>query len=249
MKALRVLAVFIAAGIALAGLSTCKHDLPVIDIEGYWDLHLSDAGGQPLGFDVFYIQQQGTGLDCSHGLAGSIDGSNVYLEAGVEPAKAVLSGTVAGDAIDGSFTGLPFGSGTFHLVRSTLIYGHLDLDGTCQGVPISIHTDDGALGAGGVPDVGGTNFDLFRDDNTVRVWLGCGFPGATPPVGPYSWPIGLDWEADAGPGRVVITAESGTMTITRFDGTGVAGEFSASFAGGDTISGSFDVSFNVWGWL
>ena len=69
------------------------------------------------------------------------------LDRGLRSASLQLTGTISpdGSEINGTQSGFPFGGGsaTFRMVRSTFSFGRLDLEGTCAGQAVSLHTDYG----------------------------------------------------------------------------------------------------------
>ena len=229
---------------------------PPVDLTGYWEVYII-AGGQEFGPDVFYILQTGSELDCARGFTGSISGSTVTIEGSIEENPVVGTGTVSasGNEIISTMSGIPYvpGEVTMRMVRPpTLPFGRLDLEGTYLGEPISVHSD---FGLGSVMQFDdefnddSTNFRVFYLDNRMEVQVWFSFDGEIPVGEPLTAPdqfgISLWWRDDDG-----LTlddpepADGGTLTLTRYDDSAVAGSFSTSFLGDGVIEGSFNV-----GWL
>jgi hypothetical protein len=58
-----------------------------------------------------------------------------------------------------------------------------------------------------------------------------------------AWWVDLQWSPKGGPETAANADLSGTLHITSFSATGIAGSFNTGFSAGGTIAGSFDVSF------
>jgi hypothetical protein len=223
-----------------------------INLAGYWDFYATPAGAkQPaIGPLHFYIlQRPDLTLDALiiHGgrFSGSIDGTSVTLKGDFgDGTQRTISGTVSGDEITGGISG----EGMFCMVHSTLPFGRLDLQGSCQGVQIDLHKDY-AIGTKGEKENDTTPFAVWYWDNQLVVALWFNVAGDLR-VWEYKEPneagLTLHWSPegpDAGPG-MDVPAESVTLDITGYDANGIEGSFVANFPDGSKIDNEyFKVNF------
>jgi hypothetical protein len=202
------------------------------DLTGYWDFFWTPEGQDQIGPMQFYIRQTGSELQCSTGFSGTIEGSAVALEAWVDmeggPYHVFLNGTVSGDQISGSVTG-DLGEGTFLFVPSTMPFGRLDLEGTVEGVPVSLHTDY-ALGSDGVMETSsqyGFSLDIGSLAGTLQ-FTGVGESAGTFAVAEEAheqdqvqvtlWAEGAEYQASGG-----------EVVVNQNDESGMSGSFDVSF--------------------
>jgi hypothetical protein len=220
-----------------------------IDLTGYWDLSWMPEVGPAIEPILFYIEQTGSTLNCSQGFTGSIEDSSVILDAWLEMEEEygyiLLEGTVSDGEISGTVTG-DFGDGTFRMVESTMPFGRLDLEGTVDGVPVSVHTDY-ALGHGGETETSYIHtFSIDMGSFIGYLWLrsdkasvGTYFVSENDPQEPDQIEVSL-WD-----GYSDHMATGGEVVIDQYDAAGMVGSFDLSFSGGSSISGTFDLNFGM----
>lgn len=254
-----------AAGLGFPGANWATYFAGVLaaaelDLTGYWDMYLH-VDGMPgeMGPGVFYIHQEGSELDCSLGMSGTLEGSLITLgmwfpgEEGQDPVFMGGEGTASEEEIFVPFTGGPFGSGWIRYVPTTITFGHLDIDegSTCQGIDVEWHTDCAFAETGPTSDEFGerTEFAVTYVDHQLQVNLWFNFEGPPPDL-PIQDPLTITgglcfrWLVDeeGAPGFDGLMSDASSITLTAYDEQGMVGTFWAQF-GGETITGSFDVPF------
>jgi hypothetical protein len=212
----------------------------VINLTDYWDWSWTLPNGSKFEPIHFYIYQTDSTLNCSWGFSGSIDGSSVILEGEGPEGNVLFEGIVLGEKISGTSIDSS-GEGTFSMVKSTIPFGRLDVEGTVQEVPVSVHTD---YAFGGIEDETGFWLEFFDHESVIFLWFRV---GGVLGVDVYEmpedqWWLTVDWRPPAGPelGEIGIN-DPQTLTITRFEeNDGIEGSFDTTSG---TLTGSFDVSF------
>ena len=216
-----------------------------INVTGYWNLTVTQEGQQPMALGMMYVRQTGStlsGLMLSDvPLIGSIDGSSVTFASQTGMA-ITFQGTATDAGIAGTVTAPGVGQGTFEMVRSPVL-GHLDVQGSCKGVPLSINTDYPVA----KKPVTNTNysfgFDLVAIPGSLR------FDGNELSVRSYT----VDPKANQ-PGLMAasvwqagppVNASGGTVNVTAYDGAGIEGNFNLTFPDGSYLTGSFDLVFGA----
>jgi len=129
------------------------------------------------------------------------------------------------------------------MIRGTIPFGRIDLEGTCQGVPISLHTDYG-LGVKSAPETWHElKFQLNWDSKSVSIsthslplFVGT-FTITDEVISPDEIEVSL-WDVS-----LEHKASRGSITITDCAGVGMTGSFNLSFPDGSTLSGSFNLTF------
>jgi uncharacterized repeat protein (TIGR02543 family) len=219
-----------------------------ISVAGYWNLSivLNDQAMPPI---QCCISQDGTTLKCGFmgltPLSGSIDGSNFTIAGPVPGAYVTFTGTVSGNQITGAVNSPEMGQGTFSMVPLTLPFGHLDIQGSCAGVPISINTEY-ALGA--KPETMSfyrLSFDLNLNGSIADVL----FVSSELSVKTFTV---VTEEPSNQPGLIAVTvrqngtehkASGGVVNITNCSSAGADGHFDLNFAGGSNLAGDFHFVF------
>jgi hypothetical protein len=145
----------------------------------------------------------------------------------------------------------------FQMVRSSFSFGRLDMEGSCAGQPVSLHTDYGYSRRSATTSTYSHEISLSLDAFWGNLhWTSNGALS----VGFY--PVTGEWPEPAGKIRASISegasyreASGGSIELSRYDGLGMTGIFSLDFEEG-TLTGSFDVTFGansghvtVDGWL
>jgi hypothetical protein len=220
------------------------------DLTGYWDQYLILEDGTTFGPGVTYILQTGNTLDYTMGFTGTIEGTAVTMEGWVEGTFVSGALSYAEGELVGTTDDLPFGGTvTIRLVRTAMSFGRLDLEGSCQGVPVSIYTDYG-LGCSQDPEYSyrygfgwwasafAGNFDFWCNGELS--------------VGSFEV---TNEDADIEDGSVEASfwdtseyhyATSGTLTITEYAESQMAGTFTLNFDEG-SLSGLFTLAFGAGG--
>lgn len=218
-----------------------------VDVTGYWQLYLTPAGGAESGPGCVYLAQTGNSVDGAE-ISGSVSGITVSLTAAAQAFTIVINGTAVGDSISGtlSISGLITGTGTFRMQRFAPT-GTMSVAGTIgsSAVALDIAT---AVGARSYSDAARTVLEQ------VMITAAIGDEHCEIDFTPAGLAIG----AFGVPGTVVatvtyrndsveldLTAGSGTLTVTRYDGSGFAGSYTLTLSGGGSISGSFDVAWDI----
>ena len=224
-----------------------------VDLTGYWDMlaYVEDQTSDPI---PMCLKQTGTQLDVQFGggglCPGSFDGENVNFQGkpgGEEGTEVSFSGKIEGEQIRGVAT---FASGTaaFCMTRMSKPFGHWDIDGSYQDLPIHLDSEY-ALGTKD-DDPGPVNFILHYWDTELGAYLWFYVVGEDLEAGrTYSFP-GEAWGSlHWSPNTEEFEQEDidlvgpGTLYISSCSAEGIAGTYAASLQGGGSISGSFDVSF------
>jgi hypothetical protein len=181
-------------------------------------------------------------------LGGTINGSTfTVVYPGFLGYDLVLNGTTNGNGATGTVTvtGLPI-SGTFRMVPLSPD-GDMSVTGMVSGNPADF-SGTTAVGAREYDDPGKTNLqevEVSFGDGSIFFELT--FAAAGLSVGTLNVGSGVQVEIGyvTDSAQVDVTASGGTVTVTRYDGTGIAGTFSISLPGGDTLNGSFDVDWDI----
>jgi len=129
---------------------------------------------------------------------------------------------------------------TMRMVRSTMHFGRLDLEGSCQGVPISVHTDYG-LGRKLEPEtLYQLSFELSWDSSYASVIT----HGPPLSVGIFtvkeSTTSPNDISVELYDGTMYQKASGGSISITDYSDIGTTGSFNLSFSDGSNLTGSFN---------
>jgi hypothetical protein len=221
---------------------------PTVDLTGYWDAILTPPGGEPNPPHLLYLKQTDSSLNISDGLTGTVDVEGMAVTIVIPDFEATLVGTIGpDDTITGTLEmmGQIFGA---ELRRSVLDFGTFTLSGL-----IDVNTDRG-LGSMSEDQLS------YRLDFDVRTSALQGhitfWSEALLPPGDYEVVGG--WSSDFESGEVgaswffpdyegEISAESGTLTLTRNDSSGASGHFDVQFEGGNSLSGSLELNQPTWG--
>jgi len=237
---------------AVLGLCGCSGGggpaAPSVDLTGYWMLYMTPAGGTETGPAAVYLSQAGATVDGAS-ITGSVSGNSFALSTTVSGLFTIqLLGSLSGNTGIGtmSITGVITGSGTFRMVGFTP-NGTMTADGTLQSVAVAMDTT-AAIGARVYTDPGLTALD--------RVEITAAYGSQDLEIAISA--AGLTTGALAVPGTVTVTAtyrddaneieldaDGGTITVTTYDGSGFAGSFSLTFPGGGSLTGTFDVSWDM----
>ena len=236
-----------------------------VDLTGYWNMYMVVNGEEPMGPEIMYILQKDAVLTLSYGGAGIIDGLDITVEFWMEDEEGddpdagffmAGDGTVSpsGDEITIWFADSPFGPFAFHLVRTTMKFGPLVLEGTFGDLSLSLDTEY-AVGQrrDPDPDEDHTSFVVTHVDHELVVHLWVMFRedvvledivGEQVEINGEAW-IDLSWRNhDVGLDLELYLEGPGWVELTRYDDDGFAGSFSATFVE-EEITGSFDVYFEV----
>jgi hypothetical protein len=241
------------AVLAFAGATACSGGgggaaPAAFDFTGYWQLFLTPSGSaNEVGPLPAYFTQTGStfgGVDVS----GTMSASSFTITASGGDFTITLAGTATSadeGAGNATFSGAVTGSGTFRLQRYHPA-GTMDASGSLDGHGIS-STSTTATGMRKYSDVAHTTLTsvtVVLTDANVDLEIQLDASGLA--VGALAVPgtinASIVFRID---GAVVeATPSSGTVTVTRYDGAGIAGSYSLVTSLG-TITGSFDVSFDI----
>jgi hypothetical protein len=198
-----------------------------------------------MGPELFGILQTGSELDCSKGLTGIINGSAITWKIRYGTYDLFMTGTASENELTASFTNMPpWGTGTFRFVRSTLDFGRIDLEGTCQGTSVVVHKDYGFATR---------SETMAHHTNRFSVNTGS-FIGSLEFISlePYpgaSFQVTNDWPQELGLIQVYFhfmdghteQATAGNVMFGRYDTTGMGGAFFDL----EFLSGSLTGDFNL----
>jgi hypothetical protein len=239
--------------LAVAGLGACGGGggaaPPTIDLTGYWQLYMTPTGStDEAGPSPLFLSQTGAAVDGA-AIAGTVSGNSFSITSSPSGLFTIrVDGALVGNEADGTMqvTGLFSASGTFRMVRFAPA-GTMTASGTLQGAPISLNTT-AAIGSRSYSDAGLT---VLED---VKVTAAYG----DAQLDLFFTPAGLAVGTLAVPGTVVVTvdyrddtnvieldADGGTVTVTAYDNNGFTGSFSLTLPGGGTLTGTFDVVWDI----
>jgi hypothetical protein len=237
-----------AAVLGLCGCSGGGGSAPTVNLTGYWMLYMTPAGGTETGPSPVYLSQTGATVDGAS-ITGSVSGSNFSLSTTVSGLFTIqFLGGLSGNTGTGTMTitGAITGSGTFRMVGFTPT-GTMTADGTLQSVAVAMDTT-AAIGARVYTDPGLTALDRVKitaaygsQDLEITV-SAAGLATGTLAV-PGTVTATATYRDDAN--QIELDADGGTITVTTYDGSGFAGSFALTFPGGGTLTGTFDVSWNM----
>lgn len=221
---------------------------PAYDLSGHWLLSLTPAGSTtPVGPLAVCLAQTGAAFD-GVDVTGSMSGGSFTLQADGGAFQLTLSGTAASaDAASGTatFSGAIQGSGTFQLTRFDPA-GTMDATGSLDGHPITA-TSGTAVGIRTYSDAALTALTevtvaIVAEDIDLELT----FDPAALAVGTLAVPSPLAVEVLLRSDGVILsaTASGGSVDVTRYDGSGIAGTYSVVTSVG-TITGAFDVAFDI----
>ena len=222
-----------------------------VDLTGYWDMLIYLENQPTIGPIFLCLKQTGLQLDAQFRFGGfcpgSFDGENVTFEG--DPGEGMVvsfAGKVEGEQIEGNATAGSL-TATFSMVRSALPFGHWDIDGSYQDLPIVLNTEC-AIGVRDDDPIP-ANFIVRYYDTELSAYLWFNVVGEEVEAGrTYHFPNeawgSLHWSYHTENfEREIELDDSGTLYIASFSAEGIAGSYSVSFSAGGSISGSFDVSF------
>ncbi len=223
---------------------------PTIDLTGYWENTVNWADGS-VERNLTHMMQSESTVTMSGGISFTLTGLTFSQDIWIPDlgGYVTIAGTVAADGneLNGTLSGFPFGggSGTMHMVRYAGPFGRLDLDGICQGQPVSLHTDYGYATRGEMISTYTRSMSLnwggFRGELRLA-------SDELLSAGTY---LVTEEGEQAGQIQVVLwdgmtdrTASGGSVEVSRYDDFGMAGSFDLNFPEG-RLTGSFDVSFGA----
>ena len=217
-----------------------------VDITGSWLVYLNVTGEEIGPFSVF-LNQTGNALD-GVSITGTVNG-NTFTATSLEffGIGLQLNGTVNGTTAQGSLAiaNTPI-TGTFRM-DSFAPAGSLSVAGNVQGVPVSV-TSNIAAGTREYDDVMKTNLseiEVSFGDGAVYVELSF-LPGGLG-LGSHTAGTDITVTVDVADDMQSIQSDAvgGTVNVTRYDGTGFAASYTLTLAGGGTVTGSFDVTWDI----
>ena len=221
---------------------------PAYDLTGYWQLYLTPTGTTTeIGPLAVYFSQNGATFD-GVDVTGSMNGSSFSLQADGGTFLVALTGTAsnADNASGGvTFSGAVTGSGTFQLTRFDPA-GTMTANGSLDGTTIAASSTT-AIGIRTYADAGLstlTEVTVALVDNDIDLELTFA-PGALAVATlAVPSPLAVDVLLRVDDQIVDAAASGGSVDITRYDGTGIAGTYTVVTSVG-TITGAFDVTFDI----
>lgn len=222
---------------------------PSQDLTGYWLLYLTPNGApNETGPSAVYLSQTGATISGA-GTTGSMSGDSFTMVSSGGSFVAQFNGTASATSASGSatFTGGLSGTGTFRLERFAPT-GTVTVTGTIDTETVDI-TSTTAIGSRDYTDLLLSNLDeveICAADATQQIEIDFSPPFSLA-VGALSVPTTVDAVVLFRRGTSVIetNTSSGTLTVTQYDSDGFAGSFSLTLAAGGTITGTFDVAFDI----
>jgi hypothetical protein len=245
--ALRLLGAAAILGSIGCGSSDTALGAPA-DLTGYWQLYLTPTGSPvETGPSPVFLSQNGATVDGA-AITGTVSGNSFTMSSNATVFTISLTGTVSGGVATGSVTisGTINATGTFRLVPMTPT-GTMTATGTIQGQAVNM-TTTAAIGSRDYTDPGLT---LLNEVDIAMAYgnehLEIDFSAAGMAMGSLSVPgtitASVLYRTDTA--TVELAASSGTVTVTRYDGNGCAGSFTLTLPGGGSLTGSFDVSWDI----
>jgi len=227
------------------------------NLTGHWARYLVPASGPEVPYGFHYLSQmRGTLAVVSYDLAdtGIVDGTAVLVSEYSSPTDYFHGEgtTTSANEVDMSavskFDGGVGGTWAERWVRYNTPAGSLALSGTCDSVAVSTSTSEAAylrLMEGATLYVGlalATPHEnvLVNITNTDSLTVGTLsiVPGTT-----SAGEVGVQFYYETPYGTLTdfVDAQSGTLTVTQYDATRITGSISLTFAGSQTVTGTFDL--------
>jgi hypothetical protein len=248
VRFLRAAGLVVAAGLSACGGGGGGPAAPAIDLTGYWKLYLTPTGGSEVGPAPVFLSQSGAAVDGA-AITGTVIGNHISLTTNPEAFVITLDGTApTPDQVSGNLTisGLFSATGTFRMERMHPT-GTMMATGMMQGLTVEM-AGTTAVGALEYLDPELTTLDqveivLAYGDEHLEI----DFTPAGLTAGLLSVPgmVGVTAVYRNDSTDVEIEATGGTVTITTYDSNGMAGSFNLSLPGGETLTGTFDVSWDI----
>jgi hypothetical protein len=209
-----------------------------INLTGFWNFSIT-TGGETMTGGLYFLQT-GSSLNGTHGVTGTVDGSNVTWGVSEGPSgnPMAATGTMQGSNKASGTISAGSQSGTWEMTRAVLSFGSLNLDGMA-----TLHTDK-ALGWKYVPR------PEYRLDFTVpSAWPSFyGFAFSSDTTNFAAGQVRTVSESlDGRPNEIWVGvsgshAQSGQVRFTRYDAGAAAAAFELNFEGGDYLKGTLDFS-------
>jgi hypothetical protein len=239
--------------LVLAGLVGCSGGggpaAPTIDVTGYWQLFLTpDGSPDESGPSPLYLSQSGATVDGA-AVTGTVSGNHFSISSVVSGLFTVrCDGTLIGNTATGTLevSGAITATGTFRMVRFTPA-GTMTATGTLSGVAVSMNTS-AAIGSRSYSDVGLTVLEhvaitaAYGSQQLDIDISAAGLAAGTLAV-PGTITASVSYRDDSN--VLDLDADGGTVTVTTYDNNGFTGSFSLTLPGGGTLTGTFDVVWDI----
>ena len=220
---------------------------PTEDLTGFWQLFLTPAGSTTeTGPSAVYLSQTGA-IITGAGTVGTMSGASFSMTVDSGGLVASFQGLATASSATGTVTlSGPFqATGTFRLARFAPT-GTFEVSGTIDGVMVDLTTTAG-YGSLDYADFALTLLDeveIGAADAHQQIEIDFSPNGLN--VGTLGVPSDITAVVLYRSGSSVTeSTSSGTVTITHYDANGIAGSFTLTLDSGDTIGGTFDVSFDI----
>jgi len=239
--------VLLVLGLAACGGGGNDAAPPTENLTGFWQLFLTPTGSSTeTGPTAVYLAQSGATITGA-GVIGTMSGASFSMTANSGAFVAAFNGTATANAATGTvtLTGIINATGTFPLARFTPA-GTFDVSGTIDGATVNL-SSTAAYGSLDYGDVALTQLDEVEigvADANAQLEIAFSPTGLV--VGALNVPADITAVVLYRTGATVTeSTSSGTVTITQYDANGIAGSFTLNIDAGGTISGTFDVSFDI----
>lgn len=236
--------------LTLVGLTSCSSggsDAPPIDITGYYKVWLQVGTSPETGPLAAYFSSTNGVVD-GPSLTGTVAGSSFVISQVLPGITLDLTGAMTGpDNGNGTLRVAGFNTtGSFRLERYAPA-GTLSVTGNVGGQPTGVASTT-AIGLRDYTDEAKTNLEVVSVLSTATdLRFEISFAPAGLAVGTLT--PGTDVNVVVAYTSDALINEyngtGGTVTITKYDNTGLTGTYTISLDSGDTVTGAFDVAFDL----
>jgi hypothetical protein len=244
-RVVRIAGVLFLCGCSYSGAAS----VPPVDVAGLWKFWTTPEGEAEVGPTVIHFAQDGSVLD-SVDTTGLVEGNRLTWHPHVSDltTSRTYLGTAVADLADGTFTvtGLSPSAGTWRAQRFVPA-GTISVDGGVGGIAVAA---DGAAAFGArrysdalLTTLAEVTVVLLDADRRLELRFGpVGLAVGTLDV-PAVATVTVSLETDEE--ERLLAAVTGTLEVSKYDGTGFAATFTLDLGGGEIVTGSFDVPFDV----
>jgi hypothetical protein len=244
----RLLATFLPV---LLGLAACSGGggpaAPTVDLSGYWRFYMTPTGSPEIGPSPVFLSQTGAALDGA-AISGTVSGNGFTVTSSPGPFVLSLSGSASPTLATGNLaiSGGINANGTFRMVKFVPT-GTMSATGTVAGQSVTM-TGATAIGSRDYSDASLTILEeveiaLAYGNEHLEIDFSPGGLAIGALAVPGTVTVAVVYRNDVS--EVEVDATAGTLTVTKYDGTGFAGSFTLTLPGGGSLTGSFDVSWDI----
>ncbi len=221
---------------------------PSFNATGNWMTWLEDPTTMeesgPFGS---YVMANTAGILDGVGLTGQVSGNNLNISVDIGIGVLTFSGVMVSNEVAGTaqLSGFPQ-TGNFRMQMFTPT-GTLTGNGTVGGTTVAANSTT-AFCERNYSDISLTTLaavNVVDDDGLTRFEIDFVQPGSlgVGTIDASIVPINVILWNDLG--RADIQATSGTVTVTQYDATGFAATYNLTLPGGESVTGGFDVVFDL----